>query len=178
MDRHAAARSGTGIAVWVPVLPGDGTCLAPGTALSSRHQAGQLTRHRGWHSQDHRLRPGAGLRGNGGRTRRAAGRIDPLGRTSDCPADHLDRSTRPRCPHTGFTDIFSLGQCQNRVMPAGEPTTRYSQQSTVGLYDGCGFLAPGKLYSLSGRIAELPRSACAEYGSKRNNRLHFSDRDI
>ena len=80
MDRHAPAGPAADPAVRLPVLPGDGARPAPGAALSPRHQAGQPAGDRGRHAQDHRLRPGAGLRGDGGRAPRASRRLDPPGR--------------------------------------------------------------------------------------------------
>ena len=94
MDRHAPAGPAAGAAVRLSVLRGDGARPAPGAALPPRHQAGQPAGDRGRDPQDHRLRAGAGLRGDGGRAPRAARRLDPAVRAHQLAADHLDRSQR------------------------------------------------------------------------------------
>ena len=81
-------------------------------------------------------------------------------------------------PTHGVANICSIGQRQNRVTPACEPTSRCSRQSALGHSIGYCLLAPRKLYSFPGRIAEQRRPACTDDGDKGNNRLHFSDRDI
>ena len=92
------------LAVRRPVLPGDGARPAAGAELPPRHQAGQSADHRGRRPQDHRLRPGADLRGDGRRPPRAARRLDPAGRRrrqarngSSSPIPGTRRSGRSAC---------------------------------------------------------------------------------
>ncbi len=95
LDRHAAAGPAAGAPVRLPVLRRPRARAEAGAALPPGRQAGQPAGHRAGDAQDHRLRAGAGLRGDGGDASRAARRLDPAGRADDPSADHLVRPARP-----------------------------------------------------------------------------------